>query len=261
MVKIPTYESKQELFSYLRENKELLLTEKKLSLKHGDCFSLVQSSINQTSKAQDNKSDELTVKIVINSIGVMDSHDDVHVAGIWNKTVQERKNMLHLQEHKMTFENIISDNVKATVEQVSWKQLGVNAVGTTEVLMFESKISKKRNPFMFEQYKNGYVKNHSVGMQYVKIDLAVNDSEDKEGFALWEKYLPTIINKEIAEEKGYFFVVFEAKAIEGSAVPLGSNTITPTLEVKDIEPLKGTQTDEPLKGTHGQKSIIYEHFI
>lgn len=260
MVKIPNHNTQKELFSYLRENKDLLLTEKKLTVKHGDCFSYAIIGEQKTAKAENTNPDEITVKIVINTIGVMDSHDDVHVAGIWNKTVQERKNMLHLQEHKMTFDHIISDKVKATVEQIAWKDMGVNAVGTTEALVFESTISRKRNPFMFEQYKNGYVTNHSVGMQYVKIDLAINDSEDKEAYALWEKYLPTILNKELAEEKGYFFVVMEAKAIEGSAVPIGSNTITPTLEVKHIEPTPVTQTNEPAPVTRS-KSIIYEHFI
>ena len=40
-------------------------------------------------------------------------------------------------------------------------------------------------------------------------------------------------NPEVAEEYGYFWVVGEAKDREGSAVVLGSNFVTPTLEVTD----------------------------
>ena len=58
-----------------------------------------------------------------------------------------------------------------------------------------------------------------------------------------------IKSKEIAEAQGYFWVVKEAKVIEGSAVPIGSNQFTPTLENnKDKEPVKATP-NEPVKAT------------
>ena len=106
----------------------------------------------------------------------------------------------------------------------------------------------KRNEFMFNQYAKGYVKNHSVGMRYVKLELAINseskwDVEEKE---IWDKYIDDIANKEVAEERGYFWAVTEAKIIEGSAVPIGSNTITPTLEVE-------AKNNEPSKDTHKQQ--------
>ena len=90
---------------------------------------------------------------------------------------------------------------------------------------------------MFKQYANGWVKNHSVGMRYVKIDLAINsESElDKDEKALWDKYYPIVANKEVADERGYFWIVSEAKVIEGSAVVMGSNSATPTLSVENKE--------------------------
>ena len=107
--------------------------------------------------------------------------------------------------------------------------------GKTEALIFDSVIEKKRNDFMFKQYANGWVKNHSVGMRYVKIDLAVNsESEwDKDEKELWDKCYPVVANKEVADERGYLWVVSEAKVIEGSAVVMGSNSATPTLLVEN----------------------------
>jgi hypothetical protein len=57
---------------------------------------------------------------------------------------------------------------------------------------------------MFNQYAKGYVKEHSVGMRYVK-ELAVNsDSKyDAEEKAIWDKYIDEIVNK-VAEEQSYF---------------------------------------------------------
>jgi hypothetical protein len=102
----------------------------------------------------------------------MDSHSDVHLKGIWNKTVKEQKNLLLLQEHQMKFNSIISDKVTAKVENHKWKDLGFDFEGD-QALVFNVEIDKDRNDFMFNQYAKGYVKEHSVGMRYVK-RLAVN---------------------------------------------------------------------------------------
>ena len=139
---------------------------------------------------------------------------------------------------------------------MTWKSLGLPYDGTTEALIFESTIEKKRNEFMLNQYANGWVKNHSVGMRYVQLDLAINSEAEwnKEEKDLWDKFYPVIANKETADERGYFWVVKEAKIIEGSAVVMGSNSATPTLENKNFEPSLDTQgTIEPTQVTQTNK--------
>jgi trehalose/maltose hydrolase-like predicted phosphorylase len=42
----------------------------------------------------------------------MDSHSDVHIPGIWNKSLKDNPIQLHLQEHEMAFANVISDEAK-----------------------------------------------------------------------------------------------------------------------------------------------------
>ena len=143
---------------------------------------------------------------------------------------------MHLQEHKShSFEAIISDgdDLTAYTKDMDWRELGVDATGKTEALIFDSVVKRERNPFMFKQYSNGYVTNHSVGMQYVKLSLAVNSDEEEmqEEKQVWDKYINEIVNKDSVEKQGYFWAIHEAKVLEGSAVPMGSNWITPTLDV------------------------------
>jgi hypothetical protein len=231
------------MFKALKDNKNTLIASKKSETKNADALSFVvtNESNEEVNKSEVNKVEninEITVKIVINTTNLLDSHGDVHLKGIWNKSVSDNKNkgFLHLQEHNRNFSNIISDNAKGTVELMSWKELGQSFNGTTEALVFESKISKNRNPFMFEQYSNGWVKNHSVGMRYVSLDLAINSDERgyEEEKAVWDKYYNEIANKDQADDEGHFWVVKEAKIVEGSAVVMGSNYATPTLENKTI---------------------------
>jgi len=251
MLEIPKFEDKKELFKFLVDNKETLSNQKKSAIKYADGISsnvtLLKdfTTVKSTNKANDNE-DEITVKAIINTTNIMDSHDDVHIKGLWNKSIKENKRILHVQEHKsQEFDKIISSgkDLNVSVADFKWKELGFNANGSTEALVFDSTVKRSRNKYMFNQYKSGFVDNHSVGMQYVKLDLAINDEEFEENKVIFDKHIDSIVNKEDATNQGYFWVVTEAKAIEGSAVPLGSNPITPTLENK-TEPSNDTQTDK-----------------
>ena len=101
---------------------------------------------------------------------------------------------------------------------------------------------------MFRQYKNGWVNFHSIGLRYVKIALAVNDKQYKEEYNNWKKYISQIVNREEAEKIGYFYAVTEVKVIEGSAVTLPANPLTPTLASKGQEPQESTLTPDDIKG-------------
>lgn len=258
-MKIPQFENKQDLFSFLIKNQKELEAEKKYSLKTADSFSYTKEfaleekdaykAINNNPVEHDVT--ELNLKLVINTTNWMDSHCDVHIPGLWNKTISESKSLYLLQEHQMKFDKIITDEVKAFTQNYTWKQLGVSMNGKTEALIFDCKIDNVRNKYMFEQYKNGYVKNHSVGMRYVKMYLCINDPGAGQYYENWNKYYKEIANKEHADDKGYFWAITEAKLVEGSAVVIGSNIHTPTLEnnmeadyksLPDTEPTEVTQT-------------------
>ena len=235
------FKTKKELFNFLVENKSSLIAQKKAQLKTADCvvfnpsvsLDITKTNANKANNPIDVKDiDSINVVAVINTTNLMDSHMDVHIPGLWNKSLSENKTIMHLQEHRMAFDKIISDgaNLNAYTKNYSWGELGYGFEGDTEALIFESKVDKKRNEFMFNQYANGYVKNHSVGMRYIQLIFCINDKDYGAEYEAWEKYFPIVANKEVAEDAGYFWAVKEAKVIEGSAVPLGSNFATPTLE-------------------------------
>jgi hypothetical protein len=257
---IPDFPSIKERLDFLYENKQSVISLKRNVTKeadalHGATYSFSESEgiYKANTAIKDYQSmTSIKTKLAINAIGLIDSHTDLHLNGIWNKSVRENKYRMHLQEHKMQFDKIISDGlgVTAMIERYTWKALGQKYTGDTEVLVYESVIDSTRNPFMFEQYAKGYVRNHSVGMRYVTIYFCVNSEEKywSEEKANWDKYLPFAVNPEVAEDLGYFFAVKEAKEIEGSAVVMGSNVATPTIEnnigaekITPEEPPKSTQ--------------------
>lgn len=248
------------------KNKELILTQKKNAIKHGDVVLNTLKTVNKadqaTKEAMTIENDNPTVlnaKLVINTTNVIDSHMDCHINGLWNKSLNETKLLYLLQEHEMEFDKVIADSVKdglkAYVQNVSFKSLGYNYDGNTEALIFETQIKKDVNEFMFDKYKQGRVYNHSVGMRYMKIYLCINSNEpmyasEKDN---WDKYYPMVVNKEVADEKGFFWAVTEAKVIEGSAVIKGSNECTPVMEIeieKEIEADKVTSSNAQTEPTN-----------
>lgn len=265
------FATKEELFKALKDNKKELISLKKAETKNADAVSfgslevVSKKDLTNKSESKGNNTESLAVKVVINTTNFLDSHGDVHINGIWNKSISDNVSFLHLQEHNRSFDKIISDSAKGYTQLMTWKELGLSYEGSTEALIFDSIIEKKRNEFMLNQYSNGWVKNHSVGMRYVKLELAINsDAEwDKEEKAVWDKYYYLIANKDVADEKGYFWAVTEAKIIEGSAVVMGSNSATPTLENKNTqEPSNDTPVNEPSNDTQTEeKKNYYKHLI
>jgi len=266
------FTTKDELFKHLKENKDVIITAKKNATKYADAVSytlpIVPNNEDFATKEQGitNTLDtnKIVVKAVINTTNILDSHGDVHIKNIWKKSLQENKKILHLQEHQMKFDKVISKDVTATAKTMTWKSLGFDYEGSTQALIFESTISKKDyNEFMFNQYLSGEVDNHSVGMRYVKLELCINSDQKYyvEEKANWDKYIDEIVNKELAEEQGYFWAVLEAKVIEGSAVLIGSNYATPTISVTeskeaDIVTSTPIQT-EPTKVTQDYSKVKF----
>jgi hypothetical protein len=266
------YTNKAELFRFLKDNRGTLIAQKKYDMKRADVVSFHALSFSDkgenTAKAASGDTESLLakevikVRSIINTTNLLDSHKDVHIPGLWNKSLKEQRNLCLLQEHQYSFDHIIASGVKAHAMKMTWKELGFDFDGQTEALVFDSEIEKTRNPYMFDQYARGYVNNHSVGMRYVQLFLCVN-SEDKyyiEEKENWDKYIGEVINAGEAEESGFFWAVTEAKVVEGSAVPLGSNWATPTQSVKEIsEPSEDTrQYKEPSEDTPG---AMFSKFI
>lgn len=239
-----TFESSDEAIKYLIDNKKTLISAKKAAIKLADPFVFSGAEQSVTVQKAEGVSEDvniLNVVAVSNACNYYDSHGDVSISGSWNRTAKNTKNGLHLQEHKNQFDKLISDDVYFKVETKTWKELGFDYEGSTECLVMYSRVEKETNPFMFDRYSKGKVKNHSAGLMYVQMELAVNNSADwaKDEKEVWDKYYKDIANKDEVDQKGYFWAVIEQKIIENSAVLRGSNPATPTISV---EPADSTST-------------------
>jgi hypothetical protein len=233
---VKSFPTKKELFKYLVQNKAELIALKKSAIKYTDCVYGVLLSEDITTKAKypyENNEEKGILKrtIIGNTYNWMDSHDDVHLNGIFSESIKARgTKIFHLNNHIRDFSAKVGKPSAIYEKEISWRELGQGKTGMTEALFMESEIKKAYNPMLFDAYLNDEVDQHSVGMQYVNIALAVNDKEDyPREYEEWQKHISKIGNRQRAEDKGYFFAVYEAKLIEISAVLLGSNELTPTL--------------------------------
>lgn len=234
-----SFDTQEHMFKGLIDNKRHLASLKKSAVKFTDGFDCLyidevteKGVVTKGNEAVVGDPTELKVRIAGNTTYLYDSHGDVHINDLWKRTLKASNYKIHLQEHKREFDKVISGDAKAYVKTMSWKDLGAPYEGDTQVLLADSLVKKNRNPLMFEQYKNGWVNNHSVGMQYVDFVICIN-SEEKwatEEKTNWDKYYPLIANKEDVDKYGYFWAILEAKLFEISAVLFGSNFITPTIE-------------------------------
>ena len=234
------FETEKELFDHLVSNEEEIFAQAKMEMKCSDGIGAystpIRSEFSQKSSTVSDllQKDSLELKLAINTTNILDSHGDVHINGLWNKSLKENRRLLHLQEHKRSFDAVISkgSNLKAYTESLTWKSLGFDMEGSTEVLTFDSNVTKNQNEYMFEQYAKGNVDEHSVGMVYVKMVTCINDEDYPTQKENYDKYSPMIANKEALEGTKYFWAVLEAKCVEGSSVLMGSNSFTPTQSVK-----------------------------
>lgn len=253
-VQIPEFKNKKDLISYLKDNKSKIISEKKQGVIYSDEISLNTQKIDKSSTISTKANapvetdvDKLRVKVVANTSNWIDSHLDMLLPGAYTKSLQERKNFIpHLHDHIHQLGAKVGEVVDIFTSNLSYSELGINGSGSTEALIFITDILKSYDEKVFNQYKLGKVNQHSIGLQYVKLDLAINDEDSEKEFDFWNKYIGDAINPEVAEARGFFWVVQEIKLIENSAVLFGANEITPTLDndLKTSESACSTQKSE-----------------
>ena len=245
------FSSRQEMFHALKEAKDEIISLKKATIKEADS---VKVANREAIKARQLNMKDGFVYPVINTTLYMDSHNDVHADGIWNVSLKQQKgNIFYVADHKLETTSVIAfrKDVNVMVRTMAWKDLGYDAAGNTEALMFEIQREKIRLQVAREIINDGIDIEHSVRMQYVQLGFAVNseDPDFKAEKALWNKHINKIVNKEVAEDRGYFWWISEAKIFkEGSMVVMGSNDITPML-ISKSDPGAPSHDPNPPKGS------------
>jgi hypothetical protein len=240
-----SFASKDELMSCLKEHKDEIIKLKKAEIHKTDSlivpFGTVKSDAEKGMRMKDGY-----VYAVINTTKIMDSHNDVHIDGIWRKSIDEQQGKIYyVADHDLKVTSVIAfpQNVAVMTKSFSFKELGFELEGTTQALVFEVDKSKIRLPQALDIIDEKIPIEHSVRMQYVSLCLCANYSGDdwEQERENWDKYYSSVANKERADEIGYFWAVTEAKIYkEGSMVLAGSNSVTPLLQ-KNIEAVQAKE--------------------
>lgn len=215
--------------SFVKANKEELIKAKKAMVKSCDSVIGAPKFFKPEGTTKAASEGDNIYRIIGNSIGFMDSHMDVSIRGSFDKSVNERGDRIPmLINHEYNPKAIFAANRGVAVEMVNIRECGYDKDGMTEAVV--AKIEPKYDDKMKRLYSDGQIKEHSVGIRYVKLELAINDPDEQAEYAAWQKYIGDVINREVAEEHGFFFAVKEQRLEEISAVVFGSNPYTPALD-------------------------------
>lgn len=251
--------TKEEILKLSKTDKEALIANKAAELKFTDSLSCKvgtpqKESQSKASSLKPSAPGTLDVTIVCNSAWFLDSQLDVLTSASYSKSIATKgTNIPHIADHRQSSIAHVGDVTKVYTKEIPLKELGLDSEGSTTSLIMESTVREDYNDDVYKFYKNGKINQHSIGLRYVDIKLAVNSKHenDKEEFAVWEEGYPNIINKELADKHGYFWLVKEVNVIENSCVLFGANSLTPTLAVKSDTVTKATKlTNSTIKGNN-----------
>ena len=267
---VPHFNQKAELFSYLRKNCNKIIAEKKSFPIKSDNFEFGYSVAKQIIKTFGQKAanteeaetpqeveGELNVDVVANVSGWCDSYMDVMIKDNWNKSINDigasgQKIMYHLKNHDYSTDAIIAKDASIYAKMLDLSMFNITSdIKKAQALMMTSTLVEEYDPKCFMLYRDKQIKQHSIGLQYVKIYLCMDseEAEDSQYKDNWDKYYPQVINKDKADSRGFFWAVVEAKILEVSAVLYGANELTP------VESMNSDDTkSEPPAGTHSQPS-------
>jgi hypothetical protein len=265
------FESKEDLFKALKENKELIVNSKKAkiyeSIEKDARYSVVTSQSKIKKAFESLKSfemDEAYYYFVVNSSNILDSHKDLHIDGNWDKTVKEQQGKVYLVfDHSLKRNDVIGmrQDIEMFTAKIPFKSIGKNYEGESYCLVYKISKDKIINADAKSWLEKGYDLEASVRMMYMDIDLAMNSDakEDVKELENFNKYYPTIANKEDFENEIYYFwIVKQAKNVqESSLVLFGSNPATGRVqENKDSEAVTDTSKNEPSDDTQRMQRFI-----
>ena len=253
------FSTKEELFAELKANKDLIIDAKKSEI-YKSCDkgqSIVSKSLDLLQFSEQNKAikiDDNFYYFAVNSTRILDSHDDLHVDGIWKKSVQEIQGKNYfVEDHELEISKVITrkEHIEIFTAKVPFSLIGKPYQGNTEILVYKIAKNQIKNDKVKEWLESGDSIECSVRMQYVTILLALdsNNPEDATEKKNYDDYIDLIANKSDFEYIPYFFVIKEAKNVkESSLVPFGSNSATGVVQnkIEKEEPSIDTQdTTEP----------------
>ena len=253
------FKDKKEMFKALIQSKDQIISSKKSQI-----YKSFEKGVSVKAKPIDISKVSVTNKeaftdsnfyyIVVNTTKILDSHTDLHIDDLWNRSAknQNKKNYL-VDTHVMSLGTTIArkENVEIFVQEIPFSLIGSSLKGDTQALIYKIPKDKIINPLAKEWLDSGDDIEASVKMQYVDIEFAMDTDSPEDVFykEKFDLYINQIANKkEYEEDYGditYFWVVKEAKNIgESSLVLQASNSETGQIMIGS---LKDTQSKEALE--------------
>jgi hypothetical protein len=264
-VLIPENLTGKELFDFLIKNKSKLIAQKKASIKYTDVY-LGYPQIITTAKSKANKvagkDDDMDigvirVKVVGNTAWWCDSQMDVLTDTCYDKSIKEKGTLIpHIADHVHLSTNHVGDVKDVYTQKMSLRDLGLDMDGKTTAFIMETDVREDYNEDTYKFYKNGKINQHSIGLIYVSIGMCINDKDYLPEYEMWQKYYEKVINKDVVDEYGYFWIVPEIKIMENSCVLFGANELTPTLETSDTEDAAGKSATENQPSNQDKQMVI-----
>ena len=255
------FSTKEDLFKELKENLTIIEDQKKAkvyeSYKKGQSVNLkpIDASKFDVEQQKALNLDSRFYYVAFNSTRILDSHDDMHVDGIWKKTVQEKqfKNYV-VTDHELEVLNTVvrKEYVEMFTAKIPFSLLGKSYEGNTEVLIYKFPKDKVQIPVVKDWLDSGDSLEGSVRMKYIKFLFCLdsNNPDDAHFKANYDKYYEMIANKNDFEYIPYFFAILEASnERESSFVINGSNHVTGQLTKENKEAVEDTSKIEPSKDT------------
>lgn len=174
--------------------------------------------------------EERTIKAIANTYFFIDSDQDMLITGCAKKSISDRgpqskatAKIKHQSDHVLNTKNVVGRIDVLDERNVDGK----------DVLYFESYIptnQKGENDLI--NYQENIYDNHSIGFRYRNLVFAEKDSANEVEREAWNEYYPKALNPEVADERGYFWVIKEIELFEVSVVSYGANELTPYLGSK-----------------------------
>lgn len=269
-VAIPKFGTKSELFAYLRENESKIIKQKKSMPIKSDLFEWGCLPVNQKQTVKENgdslNEGEIEVNNIANLSGWCDSYMDVMIKDSWKKTIDDKGIVYHLKNHSYKTDDIVGKDPELYSKVFNLDYFGIQSdVEKAQALMMRSIVSKEYDKKTFLLYRDGQVKQHSIGLRYIIIKLCLDSDleEDKMYKDNWDKYYSQVINKELVDKYGFFWAVVEAKILENSCVLFGANEHTGTYSTSAKEEIEAvddnTSETEPPTGTQKDHLKYYRN--
>lgn len=254
LIKIPEFATKADAYSYLRKNSKDIIAQKRAfptttdDLEFG--YSIIQTEKKFTTKSKDGgevqvEDAEVKVDIIANMSGWCDSQMDVMIEDNWNKSIKDlgasgQRLFYHLKDHgeryQYTLGAVIGRDPELYTKDVSLDMFNFKSdIKKAQGLLMTSTVPESYDCKAYQLYRDKQIKQHSIGLQYIKIYLCMDSEEDEDAMYKdnWKKYYKGVLNKERVDARGYFWAITESKILEVSAVLFGSNELTNVISTDD----------------------------